>query len=64
MLLLRFRGELGRAVPLWNAYSLVIEPFLHKTKKAPSRGSPSWLQFSFKLSAYADDVVIFVKNQD
>ena len=33
-------------------YSMAIEPLLHKLKQA------------FKLSAYADDVVVIVKIQD
>ncbi len=45
-------------------YSLAIEPFLHKLRRLLPGVTLTGCNSVFKLSAYADDVVIFVKNQD
>ncbi len=45
-------------------YSLAIEPFLHKLRRLLPGVTLPGCNSVFKLTAYADDVVIFVKNQD
>ncbi len=45
-------------------YSLAIEPFLHRLRRLLPGVALPGCNSVFKLSAYADDVVIFVKNQD
>ncbi len=45
-------------------YSLAIETFLHKLRRLLPGVTLLGCNSVFKLSAYADDVVIFVKNQD
>ncbi len=44
-------------------YSLAIEPFLHKLRSLLSGFSFPGCKNCFKLSAYADDVIVLVKNQ-
>jgi len=45
-------------------YSLAIEPLLHKLRNSLSGITLPGCETVFKLSAYADDVVVFVKKQD
>lgn len=45
-------------------YSLAIEPLLHKLRLHLSGKNVPGCQQVFKLSVYADDVVVLVKRQD
>ncbi|XP_023284603.1 receptor-type tyrosine-protein phosphatase F-like [Seriola lalandi dorsalis] len=44
-------------------YALAIEPFLHKLRSRVSGFSFPGCEHCFKLSAYADDVIVFIKDQ-
>ncbi|KAJ4944112.1 hypothetical protein JOQ06_012657 [Pogonophryne albipinna] len=45
-------------------YSLAIEPFLHRLRSKLQGFSFPGCRDVFKLSAYADDIMVFVKKQD
>lgn len=45
-------------------YSLAIEPLLHKLRKSLVGVNLPGCETNFKLSAYADDVVVIVKKQE